>query len=68
MQDILTLEEVAARTRVPAATLRFWRHQGTGPHSWKLGRRVVYRAGDVDQWMEAQYAAGVGTEVPEPAA
>lgn len=54
---LLTVDEVAEDTRIPAATLRFWRHKGTGPKSFKLGRRVVYRESDVLAWVEAQYAS-----------
>ncbi len=55
MTNILTLDEVADLTRTSPNTLRFWRHQGTGPHSFKLGRRVMYREEDVLAWMQAQY-------------
>ncbi len=58
MPNILTLDEVADLTRTSPNTLRFWRHQGTGPHSFKLGRRVMYREEDVLAWMQAQYDAG----------
>jgi hypothetical protein len=44
-------------TRTPSATLRFWRHKGIGPKSFKVGRRVMYREDDVAAWLEAQYAA-----------
>ena len=55
---IMTIKEVAERTRTPEATLRYWRHLGTkGPKSWTLGSRVVYTAEDVEAWIEAQYAA-----------
>lgn len=53
--DLLTLDEAAAILRTPKATLRYWRHLGTGPHSFKIGRRVAYRAGDVDAWIETQH-------------
>lgn len=57
MSDLLTLAEVAERLRVPTATLRFWRHKGTGPKSFRLGGRVAYKASDVEAWIEEQYAA-----------
>ncbi len=56
MTDLLTLDEVALRYRTAPATLRYWRHQGTGPKSFKLGRRVMYRLVDVESWLAAQYA------------
>ena len=53
---LLTLAEVAAVTRTPVATLRYFRHLGVGPRSFKLGRRVVYREDDVVAWIESQLA------------
>lgn len=49
--DLLTTAEVAAITRAPVSTVRYWRHVGTGPRSFRLGRRVVYRRGDVFRWI-----------------
>lgn len=54
-RTILTLEEVAERTRMPLNTLRWLRQQGKGPRTWKLGRRVVAYLDDVDAWVEEQY-------------
>lgn len=54
---LLTVSEVAEMTRLSAATLRYFRHEGTkGPKSAKLGRRVVYRESDVLAWIEAAFA------------
>lgn len=53
---IMTIKEVSERTRVPEATLRYWRHLGTtGPKSFTLGRRVVYSEDDVEAWLQRQY-------------
>ncbi len=67
MDRVLTLNEVAEMIRVPAAILRYWRHVGTGPESFKMGpRRVVYREQDVLKWIDAQYARrGVVIHVDE---
>jgi predicted DNA-binding transcriptional regulator AlpA len=54
---ILMLPEVSQRTRTPEATLRWWRHQGVGPKSFKVGKRVMYRENDVDEWLDEQYHA-----------
>ena len=43
--DLLTTAEVAQIMRSPVSTLRYWRHLGTGPHSLRVGRRVVYQRG-----------------------
>lgn len=56
---LLTTTEVADMTRLPEATIRWFRHAGKGPRSAKLGRRVVYRESDVLQWIEDQFAAEV---------
>lgn len=40
----------------PVATLAQWRHRGIGPRYLIIGRHVRYRRGDVDAWIEAQYA------------
>lgn len=60
MHDLMTVPEVADEYRIPESTLRYYRHRGEGPKSFKLGRRVVYKRSDVEAWIEAQYAAAVG--------
>jgi predicted DNA-binding transcriptional regulator AlpA len=55
--ELLTISEVAAIVRAPIATLRYWRHLDTGPRSFRLGRRVVYRVGDLRTWIDAQVDA-----------
>lgn len=54
---ILTVTQVSDETLTPVGTLRYWRHNGTGPESFKLGRRVVYRRSAVDAWIAAQELA-----------
>jgi predicted DNA-binding transcriptional regulator AlpA len=56
---LLRVPEVAALTGIPENTLRFWRMQGTGPQSAKLGRRIVYREADVLAWVDEQFAKDV---------
>lgn len=55
--DILTTKQVSAITGVTEPTLRYWRHLGTGPVSFKIGRRVVYRREAVERWIEEQEKA-----------
>jgi excisionase family DNA binding protein len=52
--ELLTMKEVADVVRVPVATLRYWRHLGTGPHSFRIGRSVRYWRTDVLHWLEQQ--------------
>lgn len=60
MVKLLRIPEVAEKTGVSENTLRFWRLQGRGPKSAKLGRRIVYKEADVDEWLEAQFADSRG--------
>lgn len=30
-----------------------WRHKGTGPAYYRLGRKIVYRGTDLNNWAEA---------------
>ncbi len=50
MPKHLTTEEVADRYRTSPETVRFWRHVGKGPLSFKVGRRVLYALEDVERW------------------
>lgn len=47
----LTTQEVADTLRTPAETVRYWRHVGKGPASFKIGRRVLYDAVDVEAFI-----------------
>ena len=52
--ELLTMQEVADVVRVPVATLRYWRHLGTGPRSFRIGRSVRYWHTEVLHWLENQ--------------
>jgi hypothetical protein len=38
----------------PREKLAQWRHKGTGPAFYRLGRKIVYRGEDLNAWAEAQ--------------
>jgi len=59
--DLVTLAEVAEILRVPVNTVRWWRHQGTGPRFFKLGRHLVTTHGDLRRWISTQRAAADST-------
>ena len=64
MTEILYQKEVAEQwVKRPLSTLRFWRHTGEGPKSFKLGGRVVYKREDVEQWIEDQYSKSDGPPI-----
>ncbi|HVD79981.1 MAG TPA: helix-turn-helix domain-containing protein [Propionibacteriaceae bacterium] len=52
--ELLTIQEVADLVRVPVATLRYWRHLGTGPRSFRIGRSVRYWRTEVFAWLDDQ--------------
>lgn len=52
--DSNQLEEL---TGTPASTWRYWAHIGSGPASFKLGRRRVWKKEIVLQWLADQEAA-----------
>lgn len=53
----LNENEVSAATGIAPGTLRYWRHCGIGPRSFKLGRLVRYDPQDVQDWIDSQKAA-----------
>ncbi|GAB3454114.1 helix-turn-helix domain-containing protein [Kineococcus endophyticus] len=54
MDDWLTTAETSALTRVAEGTLRYYKHIGSGPRCYKVGRRLLYKRSDVLTWMESQ--------------
>lgn len=61
MPEYLTTSEVADLFRASPETVRYWRHIGTGPKSFKLGRRVLYAREDVEAYArEAREKADMG--------
>lgn len=51
--ELMTMQEVAEATRTNIETLRYWRKTETGPKSFRMGRRVLYRTSDVNAWIDA---------------
>lgn len=60
--ELLTIAEAAQLLRTPVATLRYWRHRNTGPCSFRLGSRVLYRRDDLLAWINAQRERAVPTD------
>lgn len=52
----LTRPELAARAKLPVATLAQWASQGKGPRYARFGRHVRYRLADVLVWEDAQFS------------
>lgn len=54
---VLNEQDVVSMTGLARGTLAYYRHAGTGPKSYKLGRRVRYDEADVLAWIASQKAA-----------
>lgn len=52
--EMLSLQEAAKFLRVPEGTMRYWRHLGSGPRSFKVGRHVRYWRTDLILWLTDQ--------------
>lgn len=55
--DMLTITEAAGLLRKPVSTLRYWRHLGIGPKSFRVGRNVRYWRADLIDWLRRQSGA-----------
>jgi excisionase family DNA binding protein len=53
----LTTKEVAELLRTSPETVRYWAWQGTGPKSFKTGRRRLYAREDVEAFIAAARSA-----------
>jgi hypothetical protein len=49
--EILYLKEAAAFVRKPEGTMRYYRHLGIGPRSFRHGRNVAYWKSDLILWL-----------------
>lgn len=57
---LLDLPEMASRMRMPEATVRYKRHRGELPFTFKLGRKVVAYESELEAWIASQRAAQNG--------
>ncbi len=53
--DLLLADEAAEVLRIPVGTLYSWRSRGKGPKAARLGKRLVYRRADLEQWVTDQF-------------
>jgi hypothetical protein len=49
--DLVFTSEAAAHCHLSPRTLEKRRVKGDGPPFYKVGRRVLYRLGDLDEWI-----------------
>ncbi len=55
--EYLVTKRVSEEYGIPESTLRYYRYSATGPASFRMGRRVVYRRAEIEKWIAAQEAA-----------
>lgn len=62
--DLMTVEDIHKETGIPKDTIRWWRHVGRGPVTFKLGRRVMCRREDFEAWLSDAYGATANNQRP----
>lgn len=58
--EILYLPEAATFVRKPVGTLRYYRHLGIGPRSFRHGRNVAFWKTDLILWLAEEAAQPEG--------
>ncbi len=56
IDNLMTVQDVAAYLGVPVATVYQWNSRSLGPRRYRLGKHVRYRRADVDAWIDQQAA------------
>ncbi|BBY33376.1 DNA-binding protein [Mycolicibacter minnesotensis] len=54
MAEYMSTAAVAEATGINVNTLRYWRSTNQGPPSFSLGRKVVYRRSELENWIAEQ--------------
>ncbi len=52
LDQLLTVEDLAAYLEVPVATVYAWRHRRQGPPGFRVGRHLRFRWSDVERWID----------------
>ena len=67
-ESLLSAKHAAKYLGIGPSTLAKWRVAGTSPKFVKMGRRVAYRRGDLDAWIEERVQNSTSqTEQPSAA-
>ena len=48
---LLSAQELADYLEVPLKTIYAWRHRGTGPRGFRVGKHLRFQWDDVDAWL-----------------
>lgn len=52
LPNLVNEHELSGLIKISTSTLRKWRWEGKGPKFIKMGRRVVYRMSDVEEFID----------------
>lgn len=53
-ERLMTTLQLSEMLGVPVDTIYAWRHRGTGPVGYRVGRHVRYRRAAVEAWLEVR--------------
>ena len=51
IESVLSISDLAARLGVPIQTIYDLRHHGRGPYGFRIGRKLKFRASEVEAWL-----------------
>ncbi len=54
LDQLLSVEDLAAYLEVPIATVYAWRHHRNGPPGFRVGWHLRFRWSDVERWIDDQ--------------
>ncbi len=60
MEKLMSVDEVADFLGIPVNTLYQWRHKGTGPTAFRVGRFLRYDPANVRDWLTTASEVGHG--------
>jgi excisionase family DNA binding protein len=58
MDRLLTSGETAKALRLSVAALHTMRHRGGGPPAVRVGRKLLFRESDIEQWVAERAEQG----------
>ena len=64
LPELIGPRELAGYLGVPVSTIYHWRARGIGPHGFRVGKRVRFRAADVAAWLNERREAVATDEHP----
>lgn len=61
-EPLYTESETASILRTSRLTLRRWRINGTGPRHTKMGKSILYRASEIERYIEERTSGNENKE------